>query len=112
MGRKAGLSDEKLRAVRDDDMTPFNDTERLVIELADAMAETPGFPRITRMPRFTGGSAGLGSRDVRAGDFIAIMDNMLGKNPRYYFSLGIKHSTALPITNDPDVLVAELFRVQ
>ena len=42
----------------------------------DAMAETPGYPRITRMPRFTGGSAGLGSRDVRAGDFIAIVDNM------------------------------------
>jgi hypothetical protein len=36
VGRKAGLSDEKLRAVRGDDLTPFNDTERLVIELADA----------------------------------------------------------------------------
>ena len=41
MGRKAGLSDEKLRAVLGDDMSLFNDTERLVIELADAMAETP-----------------------------------------------------------------------
>ena len=41
MGRKAGLSDEKLRAVRGDDMTPFNDIEPLVIELADTMAETP-----------------------------------------------------------------------
>ena len=41
MGRKAGLSDEKLRAVPGDDLTPFNDTERLVIELADAMTDTP-----------------------------------------------------------------------
>ena len=41
MGRKAGLSDEKLSAVLGDDMTPFNDTERLVIELADALADTP-----------------------------------------------------------------------
>jgi len=41
VGRKAGLSDEKLRAVVDHDMTPFNDTERLVIELADAMTVTP-----------------------------------------------------------------------
>ena len=41
MGRKAGLSDEKLRAVPGDDRTPFNDTERLVIELADAMTDTP-----------------------------------------------------------------------
>jgi alkylhydroperoxidase family enzyme len=41
VGRKAGLSDEKLHAVRGDDMTPFNDTEQLVIELADAITRTP-----------------------------------------------------------------------
>ena len=41
MGRKAGLSDDKLRAVLGEDRTPFNDTERLAIELADAMTDTP-----------------------------------------------------------------------
>ena len=41
MGRKAGLSDEKLRAVPGNDLTPFNDTERLVIELGDALTNTP-----------------------------------------------------------------------
>ena len=41
MGRKAGVSDEKLLAVLGDDRTAFNDTERLVIELADAMTDTP-----------------------------------------------------------------------
>ena len=41
MGRKAGLSDEKLHAVLGDDRMSFNDTERLVIELADAMTNTP-----------------------------------------------------------------------
>jgi alkylhydroperoxidase family enzyme len=41
VGRKAGLSDEKLRAVNGDDGTLFNDTERLVIELADALTDTP-----------------------------------------------------------------------
>lgn len=41
MGRKAGLSDEKLHVVRGDDTTPFNDTERMVIELADAITQTP-----------------------------------------------------------------------
>jgi alkylhydroperoxidase family enzyme len=35
------LSDEKLRAVNGDDRAPFNDTERLVIELADALTDTP-----------------------------------------------------------------------
>ena len=41
MGRRAGLSDAKLLAVLSDNRTPFNDTERLVIELADEMTDTP-----------------------------------------------------------------------
>ena len=41
MGRKAGLSDEKLQAVLSQHRTPFNDAERLAIELADAMTDTP-----------------------------------------------------------------------
>jgi alkylhydroperoxidase family enzyme len=41
VGRKAGLSDDKLLAVLGDDRTLFNDTERMVIELADAMTDTP-----------------------------------------------------------------------
>jgi len=41
VGRKAGLSDEKLRAVPGNDLTPLNETERLVIELADALTKTP-----------------------------------------------------------------------
>ena len=41
VGRKAGLTDEKLLAVVKDDLSVFSDVEKLVIELADAMAETP-----------------------------------------------------------------------
>ena len=41
MGRKAGLSDEKLLAVRGNDLAAFNDVERLVIELADTMVTAP-----------------------------------------------------------------------
>ena len=41
MGRKAGLSDEKLIAVTGKDLSVFNKTELLVIELADALADTP-----------------------------------------------------------------------
>jgi pyruvate-ferredoxin/flavodoxin oxidoreductase len=70
---------------------------------ADSVSGTPGYPELDRVPKFLSGSAGLGSRDVRAGDYIAIVENMISQSPRYYFSLGIKHETALPITNDPDV---------
>jgi len=41
VGRKAGLSDEKLQAVLGDDLDVFTDIERLVIELADAMVRAP-----------------------------------------------------------------------
>ena len=41
VGRKAGLTDEKLLALPGSDLGVFNDRERLVIELADAMANTP-----------------------------------------------------------------------
>ena len=41
MGRKTGLTDAKLLAACGDDLTVFGEVERLVIELADAMAATP-----------------------------------------------------------------------
>jgi alkylhydroperoxidase family enzyme len=41
VGRKAGLTDEKLAAVKGSDLAAFNKAEQLVIELADAMADTP-----------------------------------------------------------------------
>ena len=41
VGRKAGVPDEKLLAVRGADLSVFNDMERLLIELADAMTATP-----------------------------------------------------------------------
>jgi alkylhydroperoxidase family enzyme len=43
VGRKAGLTDEKLLAAAglNNDLSVFSRDERLVIELADAMADTP-----------------------------------------------------------------------
>jgi alkylhydroperoxidase family enzyme len=41
VGRKAGLSDEKLLALPGNDLSVFSDVERLLIELADALVEAP-----------------------------------------------------------------------
>jgi alkylhydroperoxidase family enzyme len=41
VGRKAGLTDEKLLAVVKNDLSVFSEVEKLVVELADAMANTP-----------------------------------------------------------------------
>src|SRR4029077_12863180 len=45
---------------------------------------------------------GLGSRDVRAGDLIATIDNMI-KGGVDFFCLGIDHALALPVGEDPDL---------
>jgi pyruvate-ferredoxin/flavodoxin oxidoreductase len=50
---------------------------------ADSVSGTPGYPELDRVPKFFSGSAGLGSRDVRAGDYIAIVENMVSQSPRY-----------------------------
>ena len=41
MGRKAGLTDDKLLAAPGNDLSVFNETELLVLELADAMVTAP-----------------------------------------------------------------------
>src|SRR6185503_9405047 len=79
---------------------------------ADAASGTPGYPELTTMPKFFSGAAGLGSRDVRAGDFISVVENMRSANPRVYFTLGIKHETALPVPIDPDVRGAGSFSMR
>ncbi len=79
---------------------------------ADAASGTPGYPRLASMPKFFSGAAGLGSRDVRAGDFISVVENIRSQSPRVYFTLGIKHETALPVGHDPDVRGAGSFSMR
>ncbi len=77
-------------------------TTEIKAAFADALVDSPGYPRIHRIPVIFSGSAGLGSRDVRPGDFIAAIKNMVDGGPRY-FVLGIKHELALDAPFDPDV---------
>ncbi len=41
VGRKAGLTDEKLLALVENNLQVFSDRERLIIELTDALADRP-----------------------------------------------------------------------
>jgi pyruvate-ferredoxin/flavodoxin oxidoreductase len=64
---------------------------------------------VTHPPRMIGCSAGLGSRDVRAGHFIALVHNMqraaLGQEHKERCTVGIRHETSLDQDGmlDPDV---------
>ncbi len=41
VGRKAGLTDAKIAAISSGDSSAFSESELLVLELADAMTDTP-----------------------------------------------------------------------
>jgi len=61
-------------------------------------------------------AAGLGSRDVRAGDFLAMCKNMRnainGNDFKEYASVGIIHETALVADQDPDIRHPEAFSMR
>ncbi|MBI5394640.1 MAG: 2-oxoacid:acceptor oxidoreductase family protein [Verrucomicrobia bacterium] len=70
------------------------------------------YPAVTRIPKIYACSAGLGSRDVRAGHFIAIAKNMRAAQPMEYSVVGIKHPLALPEGDDPDVRPGAAFSMR
>lgn len=79
--------------------------------LADALGGHPDYERLERAPEVYTGVAGLGGRDVRPGDFLAVFHAM-AHNGRRSFVLGIGHPHALARTEDPDVGPAGAFRMR
>jgi pyruvate-ferredoxin/flavodoxin oxidoreductase len=77
-------------------------TREVKAAFCDALSGQNGIEKIDRLPRIYSGAAGLGSRDVRPGDIIAIFDNMI-QDGADFFCVGIKHPLALPIKEDPDL---------
>ena len=61
------------------------------------------YPEVKRLPKVYACSAGLGSRDVRGGHFIAMVKNMLSEQPREFSVVGVKYPLALPDAEDPDL---------
>jgi pyruvate-ferredoxin/flavodoxin oxidoreductase len=78
-------------------------TAEIKAAFADAISGAPGYPKIDHVPLIYSGVAGLGSRDVRPGDFVAVVDHMRGEQQRRFFVLGIQHELALPVKDEPDV---------
>ncbi len=58
---------------------------------------------IAAIPRICHAAAGLGSRDVRPGDLVAVGEHMAQRGGPDFFVLGIKHSLALEAHEDPDL---------
>jgi pyruvate-ferredoxin/flavodoxin oxidoreductase len=69
----------------------------------DALQGVNGQEKIERVPRIYHCAAGLGSRDVRPGDIIAAVQNMMKPNGQHFFCVGIDHPLALKRAEDPDL---------
>ncbi len=78
-------------------------TREIKAAFCDAVTGQNGQEKIGRVPRVYSGAAGLGSRDVRAGDVIAAFQNMMKPAGQDFFCVGIDHALALPRPEDPDL---------
>lgn len=91
-------------------------TTELKAAFADAaVAETAssnGEVKISRIPRIDSGVGGLGSRDIRPADFIAITENLIDPKGKRFFVIGIKHDLALERTEDPDLRPQHAFSMR
>jgi len=77
-------------------------TREIKAAFLDAVVGQNGQERIKSAPKVFHCAAGLGSRDVRPGDLIAAVHNMIIDGPDY-FCLGIDHPLAVKIGDDPDL---------
>ena len=78
-------------------------TAEIKAAFADAMSGVQGYPALDHIPAIYSGSAGLGSRDVRPGDFVAVIKHMRTRKEQRFFVLGIQHPLAIAPENEPDV---------
>jgi len=82
---------------------PIAQSNPLTMEIKSAFADALVDGEIERIPAIYSGSAGLGSRDIHPGHFIATFDHIVNSGARKFFSLGIDHETALPVAEEPDI---------
>ena len=82
---------------------PIAQSNPLTMEIKSTFADAMMDETIDSIPKVYSGSAGLGSRDVRPGQFISVFNHMADGRDRRYFSLGIEHETALAVPEDPDI---------
>ncbi|HEX6961760.1 MAG TPA: 2-oxoacid:acceptor oxidoreductase family protein, partial [Lacipirellula sp.] len=77
----------------------------------DALIGQNSLEKVDRIPRIYTGCGGLGSRDVRPGDIIAIFDNMI-QDGQDYFCVGVHHQLALRVTDNPDLRPSGAFSMR
>jgi pyruvate-ferredoxin/flavodoxin oxidoreductase len=87
-------------------------TAEIKAAFTDALSSVPGYPKIDHMPVIYSGAAGLGSRDIRPGDFAAVVNHMRAGKQRRFFVLGIQHDLGLSADHEPDVRPKDAFSMR
>ena len=88
-------------------------TREIKAAFCDALTGQMGHEKIDRIPPIFHGAAGLGSRDVRPADIIAIFDNMQKESGgQDFFCVGVDHKLSLKQTEDPDLRPAHAFSMR
>ena len=94
------LKDVKSIAVIERMDNPAAQSNPLAAEIkaafGDALSGAPGYPKIDQAPVIYSGSAGLGSRDVRPGDFVAVVDHSRLRQTQRFFVLGASKDDPQP----------------
>jgi len=89
-------------------------TAEVKAAFCDALTGHPAYPKLHRIPDIYSGAAGLGSRDVRTADLIAVYEMLAGGDAehRSFFSLNVDHPTALPTETAPDIRPPKAFSMR
>lgn len=86
-------------------------TREIKAAFCDAATGSHQHDPISRIPRIHHGAAGLGSRDVRVGDFLSIFQNMVD-NDREFFAIGVDHPLTLQRLPEPDLRPPQAFSMR
>jgi pyruvate-ferredoxin/flavodoxin oxidoreductase len=86
-------------------------TREIKAAFCDALIGQNSLEKVDRIPRIYSGCGGLGSRDVRAGDIIAIFDNM-ANDVQDFFCVGVSHALSLKVTDNPDLRPSGAFSMR
>ena len=83
---------------------PLAESNPLTLEIKAAFTDNlkPDENGNIKIPKIYSGSAGLGSRDVRPDDIMAVVENMF-KDDKKYFAIGIDHELALETGESTDI---------
>ena len=83
---------------------PLAESNPLTLEIKAAFADLlqKNKSKNINMPKIYSGSAGLGSRDVRPDDIVAVVENMIN-DKKNYFAIGIDHDLGLPTKDSIDI---------